>query len=241
MKKDNLINIFKKSFSDFGKNLIITFPTILLFIFLILFSNISVEINNLLNTNILLTIWLVIFSLISLAVIAFFFSGLIGMAYESVRKETKIGDMWSYSRRLWFKNFLIIFAVLIVYNVLRYLAHKIALLVGYSLNLEANAATGVFFVLYVAGLMGVIIFLTFSSFYLVIKNKGVWVSIKESARLVKGEYLGTLSIILVFFVVNGALSLWDQDAIVEVINTLFIIPYMALVLTRFVLNYDKVK
>src|SRR3989338_578952 len=209
MKKDNLINIFKKSFSDFGKNLIITFPTILLFIFLILFSNISVEINNLLNTNILLTIWLVIFSLISLVVIAFFFSGLIGMAYESVRKGAKIGDMWRYSRRLWFKNFLIIFSVLIVYNILRYLAHNISLLIAYSLNLEANIAAGGFFVLYVAGLMGGIIFLTFSSFFLVIKNGGVWGSIKESARLVKMEYLRTLSIILVFFVVNGALSLLD--------------------------------
>ncbi len=242
MKGINLLDIFKKAFIDFYKNIIVVIPSFILFVFFIIFSWISIEVNYKLSDKTLLILWLVFFSIVSLFFVSFFLSGLIGICSEIVRrKKIKMDDFLKYSAKFCFNNFIMIAIILIVYNIMRYLVHNLALIIGQSLNLSLGIAQGFFFILYFAGLAGIIIFLTFSSFYLITKNKSIWQSIKSSALLVKKRYIYTLSIIIVFFVINGLLELLKNVLIIELINALFIVPYLALVLTRFVLSFDEVK
>ena len=215
-------------------------PSLLLFAFFVIFSEISVEVNRKLNSDASLTAWLIFFSLISLLALGAFLSGLIGMCFEAVNKrKTKIGDFLRYSKKFWLSNFIIIIVILVFYNIIWFIAHNAAMLIGKSLNLPLGIAKGVFFVLYFAGLAGAIIFLTFSSFYLIMGDRGIFKSLRSSALLVKREYIRTLSIIIIFFALNGILELLGNRIIIELINAVLIVPYLALVLTRFVLNSEK--
>lgn len=239
MGEENLFSIFKKAFVDFYKNLVIVMPSLFLFVFFVIFSEISIEVNRKLNSNASLTAWLVFFSFISLYAMGFFLSGLIGMCFEAASKrKAKIVDFWKYSKKFWFSNFVIIFIIIIFYNLIRYIAHNAAFLIGMSLNLSTEIASGIFFLLYFAGLAGVIIFLTFSNFYLIIKNKGIFWSLRGSTLLVKKRYIYTLLIILIFFVINEVLNYLLKGLINELANVL-IVPYLALILARFVLEFDK--
>ena len=107
------------------------------------------------------------------------------------------------------------------------------------MNLEVESAKWIFLSFYFVGLIGVIIFLTFSSFYLVLKNKTIVGSIKSSARLVEKRYIETLCVILVFFVIYKIFDLIDIRVVTEIINAVFIVPYFSLVLTKFILLFDK--
>jgi len=240
MNKDNLFEILKKSLYDLYRNPAVILPSLILFVLLTLLSVLSADVNKWLNSNILLTIWLVFFSLLSLLIIAFFFSGLIGMSVEVIRKKSSVFDFFKYSKKFWLKNFIIIVIIILVYNVIRYLAHNFALLIGNALNLSVNLAQGVFFLLYFAGLIGIIIFFTFSSFYLIIENRGILKSIDKSFWLVKKRYIYTLSILILFFLINRILDLSQSDIFIELSNSIIIIPYLSLLLSRFVLNFEKV-
>jgi len=236
--KSNFLNMFKSSLLDLSKNPIIIIPSIFLLIFSIAFSELSVIVNYSLQTTAALTTWLVFFSFTYLVVLAFSLSALIGASYKAVIKKARLKDIFYYSRKFWFRNLIIIMTIIILYNIVRYVAHNAALLIGTSLNLELNLAKGLFFLLYFTGLAGLIVFLTFSNFFLVIYNLNIFHSIKRSISLVKKEYIYTLSIVLIFFIINEFLKYIDRK-LIELITNLFILPCLSLILTRFVLMHSK--
>ncbi len=237
MEKPGLINLFKKGFYDIYNNPLVIIPGILIFILLTLFSLISVKINYNLSNSITLAIWLVIFSLISLFIISYFSSGLIGISGEIARnKKPGFLELLKNSNKFWLKNFIIIVLIIISYNIIWLISQNGASLIGKSLSLEVNLAKLVFFFIYFLGLLGVIIFLTFSPFYLIIKNKSILESLRNSAILVKKNYLKTILILALFFALNGILG-FTPERVEEIIN-LFILPYFALIFARFVVSFD---
>ncbi len=239
MIKNPLIKIFKESFYSLFKNPLLIFPSLFLYIIFIIISDISVKINYRLQTTPMLIAWVVSFSVISLVITSFFLSGLIGMSFQATKRKIKLRDMWFYSTRFFFPNFILIFLIIALYNLIRYIAHNVALLVLKPFNVPLNIAQGAFFILYFAGLVGILIFLTFSNFYLIIKDLNITNAIKKSVSLVKKNYTYVLPIIVIFFVADAVLNLINIRLLYELVNAIFIVPYLSLILTKFLLMFDE--
>lgn len=239
MKQFDFFSILKDSIKSFYKNPILMLPSLILLVFFVFFSQLSSNINYALQDLVSLTVWTILFSLISLIVISFFLSGLIGMSFKILEKKIKISDLFKYGWKFWLKNFIIILIIILTYNIIRYLAHDLSFFIGTFLNLDVKIAIFIFFFFYFAGLIGIIIFLTFSSFYLIINNCSIFKSIKKSFIIVKKNYIYTLIILLLFFVINNLLNLIQNKWIIEFANAVIIYPYFSLVLSRFLLEVDK--
>ena len=240
MIEKSLLLTLKSSINDLYRNVILAIPGLIIVVFFILFRKLSVTLNYKLQTTLLLSSWLVIFVLISMIFLSFAFSGLIGMCALIVKgKKAGLKDFWKNSGKFWLRNFIIMFIIFISGYLLGRAAHYLALYIGKGIGLELKAAQILFFLLHLAGLIGLLIFLTFSSFYLILYNYNVKESIKKSIRLVKREYTNTICILLLFFVIYGILYLINYKYINLLIESLIIVPYFALVLTRFVLEFGE--
>jgi len=233
-----ITNLFTTALKDFRKNPVIIFPTVALLIFFILFSKLSIKINYSLKSGIALESWLAIFVVISLAVTSYFLSGLIGMSKESIKKRTAVKDFFSYSKKFWLRNLAVMIVILIVYTAISLISQFGALGIGRALELPLSTATVIFYLLYFAGLVGILIFLTFASFYLVVYNLSIKQSLKKSISFVKSNYLDVLTILVVFFILGQLVNFIGEIdiRIVELINAVFLVPYFSLVLTRFILK-----
>ncbi len=236
--KDFLI-LLKESAISFCKNPIVAVPSVVLLVFLTLFSKVSVNINYSLVSSVAITSWLILFVLISLIGISYSFTGLISLSKSAIRKE-KISpsNFLKSANKFFLKNLVIIIFVLAIYNVIRFASHYLALFIGKSLNLQTNLAVIIFFIFFTIGLLGILIFFTFSSFTLVIKNLSIKQSLFSSIKIVRQEYPATLSILLIFFVIGRILTsvLSVSFLVIDIINAIIIIPYFSLVLTNFVLK-----
>ncbi len=232
----NILKIFKESFQDLYRNPIMVLPTIILLVATIVLSSLSASVNKNLHTTFLLTLWVVLFSLIVLAVMSFLFAGLISMGLNAARKKPIINFL-APGKNFWFRNFQILLIIVVTYNIINFAAYYISFFVGKTFNLPLSAAQVLFYFLYFAGLVGIIIFLTLSSFCLLIDGKSAIASIKISIRKVKSAYLEVLITLVLFFVVDGLMNKFiTQRIIIELINSFFIIPYLSVILTRLSLS-----
>jgi hypothetical protein len=229
-----LIDLFKKSFVTYLKNPYIIVPSVFLWIFIIAFSSLSVKLNYILQNTFLLSTWLVVFSILILLIISFFFSGLIGLCFLSIKRQSNLADFFKYSKKFWLKNFIVIITILMGINIIRFISHNIGIIVGQSLALDVKIATGLFFILYFGGIIGFLIFFSFSSVYLVSYDFSILKSIKKSFGLVKSNYIETLIILTLYFVISQILEKNIPRLGVEIINAFFIVPYFAVLLVRFV-------
>ena len=233
-----LIGLFKKSSEVYLKNPYIIAPSIFLWFFIIAFSTLSVKLNYILKNTFLLSAWLVVFSILILLIISFFFSGLISMCFLSIKGKSNWADFFKYSKKFWFKNFIVIIIILISINIARFISHNTAIIIGKSLALDVRIATGLFFILYFGSIIGFVIFFSFSSVYLVAYNFGILKSIKKSFSLVKKNYIETLIILTLYFVVSQILERYISRIGVEIINALVLVPYFAVLLVRFVYEIE---
>lgn len=241
MNLNEFSGLFKKSFYAYLKNPLIVIPSVILLLFFILFSDLSVNVNYSLQDSISLTGWAVFFSIVSLIVISFFLSGLIGMSFDLLKKKKDKLLFLKYSGKYWFRNFLIILTIVASFNIARYLAHNIAFFIGRAFNFDVNIALAVFFLLYLAGLIGGVIFLSYANFYLVFYDLSYFNCIKKSFNCVKNNYAETLSIIIIFFAVNELITRALPNIAVELINAFIIVPYLSLILALVVLEFEEKK
>ena len=114
-----------------------------------------------------------------------------------------------------------------------------AFYIGKSFNLAINSAQVIFVLIYFIGLVGLLIFVTFASPLLIIKDLKFKDSIKSSIKLVKKEYLATLGLstilFILFFLINKI-----PGIIGEILEYAVIVPYLSIILTRFVIiSEDK--
>jgi len=233
-----ITNLFTTALKDFRKNPIVIFPTVALLIFFILFSKLSIKINYSLKSGIAFEPWLAIFVVISLAVTSYFLSGLIGMSKDAINKRAAVKEFFSYSKKFWLRNLAVMIIILVVYIAISLIAQYGALGIGRALELPLSTATVLFYLIYFAGLVGILIFLTFASFYLVAYSLPIKESIKKSISFVKSNYLDVLTILVVFFILGQIVNFIGKIDIrlIELINAVFLVPYFSLVLTRFILK-----
>ncbi len=238
MDSKNFLKIFKDSFQDLIKNPVISIPSVLLLIFSIFLSKLSVKINYSLTNTFSITTWLIFYSLISLLFMSFFFSSLIGMSGEAIKGKTSIISIVKYPRRFWLSNFIIILIILLLYNLVNFISHYSSLFIGKALEASLQTAQIIFYLFYFTGLVGIMIFMTFSSFFLILKNKTIIGSIISSFNFVKNNYIYVLLCLLSFFIVGELIKLTPTIA-QEFIGAIFLTPYISLVLARFLIKSTK--
>lgn len=172
--------------------------------------------------------WTIVAALVALSLVSYFSSGMVGLIKKKGLKEfSRTG------RRSWKKNLVVIVSVLLMSVVVWAIAHYGALFFGRMFDLGVVSALVVFVLIYFAGLVSFLIFFSFASFFLVLKNLSVAESIKRSFIFVKESYLATLSLLVVFFILYwlvGLISGWVGDLIAFGI----LLPYAIIVFTRFV-------
>lgn len=241
--KSKFFSTFSLAIKDFYENPFLILPPFCLFLFLVLFSYISKQVNYYLHTTLTISAWLVFFAAIFLFALSFTFSGLISISSLIAKnKPYSIKNFYQYAKKFTLRNFIIVIIMIIIYNITRLISHYTSLWIGAALNLELKPAQTLFISLYLILLLAFALFFTFSSFFMVIENLSIINSIKKSFSLVKRTYFQTLLITLVFFVIITLLNLllpyklFDFIYISELISTLLIYPYFVLVLTRFVLE-----
>ena len=71
------------------------------------------------------------------------------------------------------------------------------------------------------------------------KDLNISNAIKKSVSLVKKNYTYVLPIIVIFFVVDAVLNLINIKLLYELVNAIFIVPYLSLILTKFLLMFDE--
>ena len=114
-------------------------------------------------------------------------------------------------------------------------AHYGSFYLGKALELNIGAAQFLFVLLYFIGLVGILIWFSFSSFFLVYENKGVKGSIKMSFGFVRRNYLDTLVLSVALFVILFFVNK-IQGNLGNAIEYILLIPYFVLVIGRFVLK-----
>src|SRR3989344_3103961 len=237
MEKPFLSKIFKDSLLDFSKNLILVIPSFILFLLLVLISKISVKINYTLSNSITITLWFILFSLIYFLIISFISSGMIGLSKSAVLKKAKLSEFLIYGKRFWLKNFIILVLFFFIFAILiglLALYTKLMILLTPYFSLSEKSFKVTTFVLYFIYLIGIVIFFTFSNFFLVINNLKIKESILNSFILVKRNYLSILSISIIFSALFYLTSLLN-DFLANIINFIILIPYLTLILTRFLI------
>ncbi|PIN94033.1 hypothetical protein COU54_00680 [Candidatus Pacearchaeota archaeon CG10_big_fil_rev_8_21_14_0_10_31_24] len=196
-----------------------------------LLSKLSFKVIHLINSNTSQIIWSIVFSLASFLILAIFFSGLIGIIQETIKKKRSSLKTFFIS----IKNYTLTnFILLVILTILYSLITLISLYLG-GLFLKINDAMGqiAFLILLFGGLAGFMIFFSFANIFCVTHKLDVIKSLKSSFNLVKKEYLSVLSISVIFFVINELISL-IKEPYAEIIKTLIVLPYLALILVNFI-------
>ena len=239
-----LIKIIEHSFIRLRENFFLIIPSFLLFVLLSLWSNLSERINYSFQSSFTFSLWLIFFGFVYLGFTSFFLSGLIGLSKDSIENKFRLLKMLQYGKRFWFRMFLI---NLIVLAVMAFI-FGISLFIG-SISIQVLSPTNSIildFLIKIAGLLGAVIFLSLANFYLVIRDFSVIDSVKTSHRVVKKNYGEVLIILLSLFILNwillefiGGSAEW-QNTLIDLINSIIIVPLTSLLLTEFALErYSK--
>jgi len=167
-------------------------------------------------------------------------AGLIEICRKTIKSESK-ERTWNVVWKTWFGSFLVLTAYLVFFNLINlslFLFTRIMIALSPSFVLS----TGVFrfFGLLIAfvWVAGIIIFTSFAAFYIVIERESFFRGMMYSARLVKKEYLETLCLSVIFFVVVALIEQIGGTAS-EVLNYFLVLPYLFLIMTRFVLEFGN--
>lgn len=238
MELGKFLKVFEKGFRDFYRNPSILLPGIGMWLFITVFSLVVKNIRYVPSNNLETQAWLIFFGLVTVVAFAFLFAGFIGMAGRIIGDNKKRGGFFDTSLKYWFRNIIIMFVIMAVSILVGRIAHYGATYIGKGLGLEIGVAQVIFVLIYFAGLIGVLMFLTFASFFLVLEDRSVLGSIRRSFRFVKREYLTTLVLSIVLYIVFKLLTFVPGLA-GEIIEYWIVLPFMALLLTRFVIEYRK--
>ncbi|MFH1290173.1 MAG: hypothetical protein ABIH92_02075, partial [Nanoarchaeota archaeon] len=235
MKSKDFFKLFSEGARKISGNPLMIVGSLLLGVILFVISELGEKLAINFQTTLSNILWTAFFSLVFLVLVSYFIAGLIGMALKSVKGEVKWKDFSSNANRFWFKNFQVMLLIVIVSILIGRIAHYVAMFIGRMAGLSLEAALLLFVLIYFAGLIGVLIFFTFSSFLLVKENLKVRKSVRRSFALVRREYLATLSLTIILFVIYYLLG-WIPGIVGDVVVYGLALPYFVWILTKFVVS-----
>ncbi len=241
----NLKKIIFSSFNSILKNPTILLPGVALWIVLQLFSLIPNLLKPYLQSTFALTSWLIISAILLLAILSFFFSGLVGLSLElNNQKKPSLKTFLSYAKRFWLLNTIVLILLRIFSIAIEQAAFfSTSFLVNFfsistigkqifSATLSPAAFT--FILIYFAGLAGILIFLTLSSPCLIVFNTDLLNSFKKSFRIVKRNYLDVLVVSVLFFILFEIINRIPH-IVGGILEYIFIVPLLSLILSYIVI------
>ncbi|MBI5804310.1 hypothetical protein HY450_03635 [Candidatus Pacearchaeota archaeon] len=238
MNPGKFVEVLREGFEDFYNSPVIMVPAIFLWLGVSLLSAISERVNFGLGGSWKIIVWFVFSSAIFLVLLAYAFSGIIGMCRVSLKRKTNLGDFVANADKFFLRNFLVILIIVAVGAAVGQVAYYLAFFIGKSLNFGVNAARALYLLIYFAELVGAVIFFTFSNFCLVIYETKLIGAIKHSFSIVKKEYLATLVLSVLLFVIIFLLG-WVPGIFGELIEYILIIPLVSSIFTRFVVESGR--
>jgi len=230
---NDIYNVFEKSVKDYFSNLKIVIPSAVLWGLIFLVSIAGASIAYKLQTTLGNIAWTVGAWVLTIGMMGYFFSGMIGMALDNVNEKRK--GFYYYAKKYWFRNFLILAAVMLVGILIGRVAHYVAFYLGQIFSLDVGPAQFVFLLIYFLELIGVLVFFTFSSVFLVIDDKNVLESIMRSKNFVKKNYLSTLTLSVIIFMILFIIG-FVPGGYAELLEYIIVVPLSAIILLRFVLQ-----
>lgn len=242
MNVKDFFRILGKAGRDWALNpSIFIFPLLLLGVLTTL-SYLATFVAPHLTTSVANLLWLVVYGLISLFVIGYALAGLIGVAHAITRNEkNQLREGLRAARASGLRNSGAIVLLVAAYNLVLWISYFLAFSAGKLLSLEVSTAQILFIFLFFIGVVSFLLFFAFTNFFVVMNRQTMRGGISHSIRLVRREYLATLSMSILFLILGQLIELVTGTTSVlfkELINTLILYPYLALVITRFIVHHD---
>ncbi len=235
-------NIIIKSCRNFFKNPFILIPFLIQYILVFILTMISYYIlsNYLYLPTVMTLIWLGIIFIITLFIASFFMASIIGISGKvSQNKKITFRDIILFGKKFWLKNLAMIFIILISTGAVFGISFLIGSLVNNIVSLQIS--TIIYASVFIIGILAFVIFLSFSNFYIVIKNTKIFESIKKSFSLVKRNYLSVLFLWFIFIFVSFIVNLIPIAVVAQLISTFLVNPIIFLVFSLFVIERSKNK
>ncbi len=232
MEFSTLAILSKKAAADLYHHPLIVVPIFLILFVMSVLSYITSFITPFLRTNTANIIALIILSTIVLIFMAFFFSFFIGLCQSVIeRKKIKIKQGFEAAKGT-VKNFVLMLLIIAIVQLITWTAFAIGrLFAPYGIAYASFTVVGVMFL----GFISTVIFLTFATFYAVIRKSSIMQSIQESVILVKQHYTAVLLVTIVFFALLSGIERFIPLYLAELIKAILITPYFGLLLVRFLL------
>ncbi|MBS3098841.1 hypothetical protein J4462_01365 [Candidatus Pacearchaeota archaeon] len=236
MKAKEFFSLFRESFKDLIRRPALIIPGLFLWVLISILSKISVSVNYKLTNSVHIISWLIVFSIVSLSLMSFIFSGLIGFSGHVIKKKSFTAkEFFGFGERFWLQNFFVMLMILVVTILIGRIAHFLAAGIGGKFDLAYGTAVFIFVLIYFIGLIAGLIWFTFGNFMVVLKDSRAFGGVRASASLVKKEYLATLSLNVLLFA-----ALWlvrnVEGVAIELLEYGLVVPYLSLLFGRFVLG-----
>lgn len=227
MKAGKFFKVFSESARRLVRAPILIVASLVLGILFFLISQLGAILAVNFQTTLSNILWTAAVGLVSVLLVGFFSAGMFG-----VLLKRKNGAFFSFGKKFLVRNFVVVLVVLVLGILLGRIVHYVALFIGRALSLNVATAVIVYLILYFASLVGILIFFAFSSVLLVVKNLSVKNALAESVGFVKRNYLATLSLIVIFYVL---FYLFDKipGYAGDILMYALLLPYFVVVLERF--------
>ena len=233
----------KKEFRLYAKKLFLS-PVIFIsgaaiWLSLSILSFLSSKVNKTLLSTFSNTISVGVYSIITFFILSFFFSGMIFLTKQVFQKKRAgFVEFFSGARKFTIRHFVLFTIVVIIGILIGRIAHYSAFFISTQLNLSIRPAQLLFLLIYFGALAFFLLFISFSSFYLVLYDLSLKNSVKSSVKFVKKNYLLAISIETILFV-----AFWFLNKLPSIFNEfiqyIVIIPLFVFIVSFFILSNEN--
>lgn len=228
------MNYFKDSFFDLVRSPWLAVPVAVLIISLSKIGGMSKEVLNQLNegSKIIFVTSFSVFAMIFL--MSLIFSFLIIFSHNIIKRKAVFHEFIKREAGLIIPNFIVMIIVLAFSGLALGVVFMLSFFIGKFFSLSSQAADFIFFLFYCAALLGFLIFLSLSSFVLVIKRKSPFQSIKSSSIIVWKNYPTIILTFIFSFILFYLIELLPY--LIYLIFSSLLTSFLSLFFTRIVEN-----
>lgn len=237
MKSKKFFDIFTKAIMGLYKNPAVFIAATVFFIFVFSISLLGKKIAPFLQSSVSNILWVTIFFIIFLAGAAFLF----GAVSDFMKPKKESRGFFNSGRKFWLRNFLllaILWVLMVMGNGILFLFTKFMTVANPIFAISEATFKIIAFLIYFFWLILFVIFFSFSNCYCVLYDLRLKESIGKSFSLVKKEYLATLSLLVIIFVLTFFLNM-IPGSLGEVLVYLISIPLTVFTLTKFVIFSEE--